>query len=337
MLFSLAVIARIERNDTQELNRVRSVTSSNVATFAGLWRDAHQLTFTTASDAFVRGFDPAPHFSTAAMAPEEFTTLPRSKAKYGKCKSFRGSTACTIEWDEWVMSTALLTPAHTILELGARYGTTSCVLARATNNSGGVVSVEPDSSVYNDLLYNRDAHHCNFHVVMGTMGPSRQKVNPRLMNGYGRTTLRARQDEMATDAFNYRSIERRIGRRFNAALVDCEGCIFSLLQTDLLEQLELVLMEEDGEGITPSSYAPVHARLRELGYARVWQSHDTFDPKAKWSQTLVHSAWARDVQAASSTQSKQPAGNKATRPETNDLCKEAMRRNGYSHDQLNCF
>ena len=33
------------------------------------------------------------------------------------------------EWDQWVQSRALLEHEHAVIEFGARYGTTSCVLA----------------------------------------------------------------------------------------------------------------------------------------------------------------------------------------------------------------
>ena len=59
------------------------------------------------------------------------------------CKTFVGANPCGIEGDMWTMVHALLSPANTVLELGARYGTTSCAIAVATNNSGRVVSVEP--------------------------------------------------------------------------------------------------------------------------------------------------------------------------------------------------
>ena len=47
--------------------------------------------------------------------------------------------------------------------------TTSCTLAGALNNSGRLVSVEPDGSVHAALLANRASHWCNFHLLNGTV------------------------------------------------------------------------------------------------------------------------------------------------------------------------
>ena len=73
------------------------------------------------------------------------SVLPECEAGFRahkRCKTFVGMQQpnCGIEWDEWMMVRALVRPHHRVLELGARYGTTSCALARATQNSGRVVA-----------------------------------------------------------------------------------------------------------------------------------------------------------------------------------------------------
>jgi hypothetical protein len=52
------------------------------------------------------------------------------------CSTYDGASLCFIEHDEWMVVDAAVRPEHTVLEFGARYGTTSCRLARATNSSG---------------------------------------------------------------------------------------------------------------------------------------------------------------------------------------------------------
>ena len=112
----------------------------------------------------------APTFSTGAHMPD--AGLPnlcvrpsaqRCSLSKGRC-SFEGTTWCGMEWDVWVVARALLSPHHRVLELGARYGTTSCVLANLTGNRGRVVSAEPDPRVHNLLLHNRKVNSCSFHA-----------------------------------------------------------------------------------------------------------------------------------------------------------------------------
>ena len=84
------------------------------------------------------------------------------------CRTYVNATRCAMEWDMWLIVRALVRPRHSVIEFGARYGTTSCMIAAAKQNSGRVVAVEPDPSAHAPLLHNRDSHKCNFHVVRGT-------------------------------------------------------------------------------------------------------------------------------------------------------------------------
>ena len=100
---------------------------------------------------FEQFFDPSPAFDGHALAPpqSEVNATPRVAynyalwygLRYRPCPTFQAASLCGIEGDEWTLVRALLKPSHHVLELGARFGTTSCVIAEATNNSGNVVSV----------------------------------------------------------------------------------------------------------------------------------------------------------------------------------------------------
>ena len=81
-------------------------------------------------------------------------------------------------------------------------------------------------------------------------------------------------------------------------LIDCESCIARVFETGIVEQVELVLMEMDQFGIPPRSvhYGQYSKRLRDMGFVRIWFSHDTFDPRASWSADMLHAAWAKTAQ-----------------------------------------
>ena len=42
----------------------------------------------------------------------------------------------------------LIQPSDTVLEVGSRYGTTTCEVAVRQNNSGRLIAVEPDHRVW---------------------------------------------------------------------------------------------------------------------------------------------------------------------------------------------
>ena len=214
------------------------------------------------------------------------------------CKSFEGAFFCGMEWDEWQMVNALVHSQATVLELGARFGTTSCVLARRTANSGFVVSVEPDHTVHARLLRNRQRHNCSFHAMLGVVGRPGSVVLSRDLakRHYARQTRPATTADggRALPAIPFEELERRIGRRFDTLLLDCEGCIEHFLTgrtSRLLAQVSLVLLEEDAPDEV--DYRKWHARLRAEGLQRIWRSRDTFEPLANWSRNVTHSAWRR--------------------------------------------
>jgi FkbM family methyltransferase len=205
-------------------------------------------------------------------------------------------------YDEWTMVAALVRPHDTVLELGARYGTTSCALAKATNNSGQVVSVEPVRYVLPYLLKNRRKHECAFHVLHGTVGHRAQRIIDRKNDPYGTyTTGDDRSDAGGPRAscalrcppfFSPAQVEQLIGRRFTVALIDCEGCIDDLFGgaagKHFLSTLQLILLEEDQAQTV--DYAQWSRRFAAEGFTRVWHIGDSF---AAHMRALRHSAWQR--------------------------------------------
>ena len=93
-----------------------------------------------------RVIEPAPSYPLHAIkTPPDCE--PNFRVKQA-CRTFEGAFFCGMEWDEWQLVNALVRPEDTVLELGARFGTTSCVLSKLTGNAGRVVAVEPDRSVH---------------------------------------------------------------------------------------------------------------------------------------------------------------------------------------------
>ena len=163
--------------------------------------------------------DPAPAYALSAIAVPP-SCEPNFRIKRG-CKTFAGAFFCGMEWDEWQLARALVGPQDVVLELGARFGTTSCVLAKQTGNTGRVVSVEPDASVHDKLLRNRAAHNCSFHVLKGVVGDAPLAMSRRFSH-YATQTRAAQPHERNTlPSLDVASLERRIGHRFTTLLIVC--------------------------------------------------------------------------------------------------------------------
>jgi len=232
--------------------------------------------------------DPSPGFVGLPLAPPH--SEGRQFDRHRACPTFRGHRMmCGVERDEWNMVAAVVTPQHTVLELGARFGTTSCALAQATNNSGRVVSVEPDPSVHAALLANRASHSCNFHIVRGTVGSTPLALGSTF-GGYDQKTRKPKpgKTEVMVPNVGVAELERRVGGSFDVLLIDCEGCINELPMDQLLPHAVLVLLEMDSPNRV--NYAEWHVLLTSLGFQRVWHMLDSF---FSGNQPPHHALWQR--------------------------------------------
>jgi FkbM family methyltransferase len=265
------------------------------------------------------------------------------------CQSYHGphsSMKCGMECDEWTLVEAFIRPADIVLELGARFGTTSCALAAATQNSGHVVAVEPDKRVIAPfLMHNRDKHNCSFAVLEGVVGTEPQPLMASTRaDGYGTTSSPMNIPSWIVrrlpkvPAMSIAQLEAALGRSINVALFDCEGCIESVLTPRLARQLELILWEEDGQSF--QDIRRWYQRLVAYGFSLVWRIHDTFDPMESWSRHMFHSVWLRRPHEAGGEPWRTPAPRrdlprqcleyKASRriPDTELLCAPAALTNG---------
>ncbi|NBP65533.1 MAG: hypothetical protein EBU66_12845, partial [Bacteroidetes bacterium] len=74
-----------------------------------------------------------------------------------------------IENTEQLQANTYIKPDAVVLELGARYGSVSCIINSKLNNRSNQVSVEPDSRVWNPLEKNMAKYGCKFHILKGVI------------------------------------------------------------------------------------------------------------------------------------------------------------------------
>jgi len=225
------------------------------------WPAAHHETWQPAP-----GFVGLPHAPGASRVESR-----KGKRRFGPvlgCASFE-TPNCALEWDEWNLVRALVRPRDTVLEFGARFGTTSCVLAEATGNSGRVISVEPDARAHATLLSNLRRNRCNVGVVLGTVGEAAQALRgtARYYGRYDQSTRDARVGEASLPRLGLHDIESAVGANVSVALVDCEGCLPSVMHILKRPSVRALILEEDA---APTSYLllPTSYLLPPTSYLR---------------------------------------------------------------------
>jgi len=250
------------------------------------------------SHAFTHFYDaPTPYLTGSARAPPQSELGLRAAATFswgtwwpirqGACRTFKGANPCGIESDMWTLARALVAPHHAVLELGGRYGTTSCVLAEVTNNSGKVVSVEPDPKAHNALRANLRAHACRVGVFRGTIGTRDQVLPSQDTLGRKRTYDMQTRDAPAASRggegitplarLTVTELATHVGLvAFDVIVLDCEGCMPDALSDEALSQptLSLLIFEADFNRHRPFSYGAWHVKLLRFGFRRVWRVQD---------------------------------------------------------------
>jgi len=169
-----------------------------------------------------------------------------------------------MEREEQLQAEKYVTPDCIVLELGARYGTVSCII----NKKVGVnmVVVEPDIRVQDALEQNMKANGCNFNIVKGVIS----RVPLELINlnkwygGYAATTVKSEVSSIPN--FTLEEVESKYNLVFNTLVADCEGFLEQFLDENpkLYNQLSLILFEKDYPN--KCNYEKIAATLRANGF-----------------------------------------------------------------------
>lgn len=169
-------------------------------------------------------------FSFAEFSSVLPSTVSSAEMEGKKSCTFLGAH-CPTEAIEHDLVRKYIKKEDIVLEFGGRFGTTSCEIARTQGNSGKLVSVEPDSSVWYLLAYNRQFHQCNFWIYRGVVS-SRPSSQMKLQSAsYDTRTIPAQISRNSNESSNLlpsvtiKQLEDKLKLRFNVLLIDCEGCI----------------------------------------------------------------------------------------------------------------
>jgi FkbM family methyltransferase len=206
-------------------------------------------------------------FPNDEISYTQFSTMPTSISVFeynqrlpcsflGHGGKFRGTARCEIERIEHELVRRFIQPGCVVLELGARFGTTSCAISASLNNSGRQVSVEPDPRAWHYLDMNRKSHACNFYMVRKPVGNS--AVTFSSMSNYDSTGVAVKSSKrdasLRPNFYSYTELQRAVSLTFDTLLIDCEGCINQVFLTEagrlediptLLRPVRTIIIEAD--------------------------------------------------------------------------------------------
>ena len=150
------------------------------------------------------------------------------------------------EMTEQQQSAKYIGPKSVVLELGARYGTVSCVINKQLDVPTNQVSVEPDLRVQSALYDNMVENECNFHIINGFVSNSPMHFTNIDTNcGYGLTSERCESGTIPS--YRLKDIELKYNLKFDTVVADCEGFLEQFFDENpqLYSQTSLILFEMD--------------------------------------------------------------------------------------------
>tara|TARA_R110000796_G_scaffold241595_1_gene363336 strand:- start:19 stop:1491 length:1473 start_codon:yes stop_codon:yes gene_type:complete len=117
-----------------------------------------------------------------------------------------------IEDTEQKLSEKWISEDDIVLELGARYGSVSCLVNRMIKNKISHYVVEPDENVWTSLENNMKRNNCDFKIIKGVIGNKKYRLEGK---GYAMSSVEDNNSNIET--FQLPEIP------FNTLISDCEG------------------------------------------------------------------------------------------------------------------
>lgn len=146
------------------------------------------------------------------------------------------------EYPEQCLAFSYIDSDAIVLEMGARYGSVSCIINKKLSNKLNQISVEPDPTVWSTLDKNIKRNKCTVRVFKGFVS----KKNRQLLSyGYAATSIVS--DSSTIPSASVETIESQYGLMFDTLVADCEGFLGEFFEEHphLYQQLKTVIFEAD--------------------------------------------------------------------------------------------
>jgi FkbM family methyltransferase len=186
-----------------------------------------------------------------------------------------------IEKREQYLANKYILQNDVVLELGARYGSVSCIINSKLNNKNNQVVVEPDSRVWNALELNKNRNNCKFNIVKGFI--SNKKLDLINLNvshgGYGSTFIES--EETKIPSYSLDEIINKYNLKFNVLVADCEGFLEVFFDENpfFYDNLRLIIFEADYP--KKCDYNKIKKKLIEKKFYKILEGHQNVWIKRK--------------------------------------------------------
>ena len=169
-----------------------------------------------------------------------------------------------MEYPEQCISNTYISREDTVLELGARYGSVSCIINKRLSDKTRQVSVEPDELVWKCLDDNIRRNDCSVHVHKGFVSKKKHSLT---QYGYGSSSYETETSNIPSASVE--DLEERYGIKFTALVADCEGFLGTFFEEhpNMYTQLTKVIFEADSP--KTCNYGILRRNLKDNGFTEI--------------------------------------------------------------------
>lgn len=193
-------------------------------------------------------------------------------------------TTC-IEKPEQDLANEYINKNDIVLELGARYGSVSCIINSKLNNKQNQVVVEPDNRVWSALEKNKQNNNCEFNIVKGFISNKKLDLTNLevCLDGYGSTFIE--NNNTTIPSYSLDEIKKKYNLNFNVLVADCEGFleVFFDENPDFYKDLRLIIFEADYPD--KCNYDKIKNNLIHYNFIKILEGHQNV-----WIKMPLHIA-----------------------------------------------
>lgn len=178
-----------------------------------------------------------------------------------------------LEKDEQDLAQKYIQEDDIVLELGARYGSVSCIINSKLNKKTNQLVVEPDQRVWDALERNKHTNQCEFFILKGFLSCKKLDLTnlEDYHGGYGATFIE--NGETMIPSFSLQEVKKKYNLEFNVLVADCEGFLETFFDEnpDFYSGLRMIIFEEDYP--EKCNYDKIRNTLTQQGFSCLESGH----------------------------------------------------------------
>jgi len=201
------------------------------------------------------------------------------------------------EKEEQMLIRTYIPSDATVLEMGARYGTVSCVISQVLNDPTKHVAVEPDSTVIEALTENKKNNNGQFFIYNGVISKYGYDIHTKVTDYkyYEYGTYTKRSVNPTVDNISFEDLEGKFNLNFDCIVADCEGFFYDFVKEngDAVKDMRVLIYEQDG---TPWSemvkkYEELDSILESYNFKLVHTiPHPVYENNPR-----LHNVWVKEL------------------------------------------